>query len=207
MSSYVNNSILRQTSEATSYNTMFCFDNCGSLSGRESNRYEGANVNGICTSPVPANSVEREEMKTSLRGNTDIPRPSGPELTMVSCSSVDASGFNYGSNGLLGKGTDRDMERSEKSTGKTEENERKVERMHPVKRNTNFNQQLDSEQRPQIYPWMTKLHMSHGKVSLFSKVRRCFPHSLCRCSTSFAHSHFPLEFYRPNAGNNKNSRS
>ncbi|KAM4610579.1 homeobox protein Hox-C5a [Polymixia lowei] len=174
MSSYVNSSILRQTSETTSPNTMFSFDNCGSFTGHQSSRYEGVNVNGIFTSPVPTTSVEREEMKTSLRGNTDIPLPSGPQLTMVSSSSVDASGLNYGSNGLLGKGTDRDMERSEKSNGTTDESDRKVENKHAIKRNTNLSQHQENEQRPQIYPWMTKLHMSHeseGKRSRTSYTR------------------------------------
>lgn len=170
MSSYVDCSNLRQISETTS-NTMFSFD----LSGRRSSRYEA--VNGIFTCPVPTTSVERVEMKSSLRGNTDTPLPSGPQITMVSSSSsVEASGLNYGSNTLLGLGVDRDPERSAKSGGnKSQESERISENTQTVKRNPQVNQRPDSEQRPQIYPWMTKLHMSHGKVCLFSKVRlRCF---------------------------------
>ncbi len=187
---------------------MFSFD----LSGRESSRYEGVNVNGIFTCPVPTTSVQREEMKTSLRGNTDTPLPAGPQITMVSSSSsVDASGLNYGgSTLLLGLGADRDPERSAKSGGnKSQESERNAENTQAVKRNTKVSQRQDSEPRPQIYPWMTKLHMSHGKVCLFSKVRlRCFPlFTLYAATLLFARSSFPLEFYRPNAGNNKNSRS
>lgn len=207
MSSYVDSSNLRQTTETTSPNTMFSFD----LSGRGSSRYEGVNVNGIFTCPVPTTSVQREEMKTSLRGNTDTPLPAGPQITMVSSSSsVDASGLNYGSSTLLGLGADRDPERSAKSGGnKSQESERNAENTQAVKRNTKVSQRQDSEQRPQIYPWMTKLHMSHGKVCLFSKVRlRCFPlFTLYAATLLFARSSFPLEFYRPNAGNNKNSRS
>ncbi|XP_029912542.1 homeobox protein Hox-C5a [Myripristis murdjan] len=176
MSSYVDSSMLRQTSETTSPNTMFNFDHCGSRSGRMSSCYEGVNVNGIFTCPVPTTSVEREEMKTSLRGNTDTPLPPGPQITMVSSSSsVDASGLNYGSNTLLGQETDRNAERSAKSSGnKTQESERKAANTQAVKRNTNLNQRQDSEQRPQIYPWMTKLHMSHesdGKRSRTSYTR------------------------------------
>lgn len=207
MSSYVDSSSLRQTSEATSPNTMFSFD----LSGRRSSRYEGVNVNGIFSCPVPTTSVQREEMKTSLRGNTDTPFPSGPQITMVSSSSsVDASGLNYGSSKLLGLGADRDPERSAKSGGnKSQESDRNADNTQSVKRNINVNQRQDSEQQPQIYPWMTKLHMSHGKVCLFSKVRlRCFPlFTLYAATLLFARSSVPLEFYRPNAGNNKNSRS
>ncbi|XP_008286503.1 homeobox protein Hox-C5a [Stegastes partitus] len=172
MSSYVDISSLRQTSETTSPNTMFSFD----LSGRRSSRYEGVNVNGIFSCPVPTTSVEREEMKTSLRGNTDTPLPSGPQITMVSSSSsVDASGLNYGSSKLLGRGADRDPERSAKSGGnKSQESDRNADNAQSVKRNTNVSQRQDSEQRPQIYPWMTKLHMSHeseGKRSRTSYTR------------------------------------
>lgn len=205
--SSVDSSSLRQTSETSSPNTMFSFD----LSGRVSSHYEGINVNGIFSCPVPTTSVQREEMKTSLRGNTDIPLPSGPQITMVSSSSsVDASGLSYGSSKLLGRGAGRDPERSAKSGGNmSQESDRNADNTQSVKRNTNVNQPEDSEQRPQIYPWMTKLHMSHGKVCIFSKVQlRCFPLFTLNATTLlFARSSVPLEFYRPNAGNNKNSRS
>ncbi|CAL8366619.1 unnamed protein product [Lota lota] len=153
---------------------MFSFDNCSSVSGRQSSRYGGVNVSGIFTSHVPVTSVEREEMKTRLRGSTDIPLSPGRALTMVSGSSVDAGDLSYCSNGLLGKGIDRDMDRSGKSTTKTEGNERKVESTHAIKRNTNLNQHQEGEQRPQIYPWMTKLHINHeseGKRSRTSYTR------------------------------------
>ncbi|KAM6924804.1 homeobox protein Hox-C5a [Xenentodon cancila] len=172
MSSYVDNSNLRQTSETTSPDTMFSFD----LSGRRSSSYEGVNVNGIYSLPVPTTFVEREEMKTSLRGSADTPLPSGPQITMVSGgSSVDSSGLNYGSSTLLGRGADRDPERSAKSGGgRSQESDKNADNTQSVKRNTNVNQRQDSEQRPQIYPWMTKLHMSHeseGKRSRTSYTR------------------------------------
>ncbi|XP_029011390.1 homeobox protein Hox-C5a [Betta splendens] len=171
MSSYVDSFNLVQTSETTSPNTMFSFD----LSGRRSSRYEGVNVNGIFTCPVPTTSVEREEMKTSLRGNADPPPPTGPQITMVSSSSsVDASGLDYCGSALLGRVGDRDAERSAKSgASKSQESERNAESAQS-KRNTNVNQPQDSEQQPQIYPWMTKLHMSHeseGKRSRTSYTR------------------------------------
>lgn len=207
MSSDVDSSSLMQTSETTSPNTMFSFD----LSGRMSNRFEGVNVNGIFSCPVPTTSVEREEMKTSLRGNTDTLLSSGPQITMVSSSSsVEASGLNYGSSTLLGRGADRDPEKSAKSGGnKSQESGRKADNTQSVKPSTNVNQRQDSEQRPQIYPWMTKLHVSHGKVCLFSKVLpRCFPlFTLNAATLLLVRSNVPLEFYRPNAGNNKNWRS
>ncbi|XP_041860650.1 homeobox protein Hox-C5a-like [Melanotaenia boesemani] len=172
MSIYVDSSSLRQTDETTSSNTMFSFD----LSGSRSSCYESVNVDGIYSCPVPTTSVEQKEMKTSLRGNTDTPLPSRPLITMVSSSSsVDASGLNYGSSPLLGRGADRDPERSAKSLGnKSQESDKNADNTQSVKRNTNVNHRQDSEQRPQIYPWMTKLHMSHeseGKRSRTSYTR------------------------------------
>ncbi|XP_028308587.1 homeobox protein Hox-C5a [Gouania willdenowi] len=169
MSSYVD----RQTSKATCPNTMFSFD----LSGRRSIRYEGVTVNGLFCAPVPTTSVQREEMQRSLRGNTDTPLSPGAQLTMVSSSSsVDTSGFNYGSSPLLGRRADRDPEGSAKScVNKNQESDRNAENTQaPVKRNTNASQRQENEQTPQIYPWMTKLHMSHeseGKRSRTSYTR------------------------------------
>ncbi|XP_037540780.1 homeobox protein Hox-C5a [Nematolebias whitei] len=170
MSSYVESSTLRQTNETTSPNSMFTFD----LSGRRSSHYEGVNVNGIYSCPVPSTSVEREEMKTSLRGSADTHLPPGPQITMMSGgSSGDAGGMNYGCGALVGRGADRDPERSAKYGGnRSQESDKNVENAQTVRRNAN--QRQDSEQRPQIYPWMTKLHMSHeseGKRSRTSYTR------------------------------------
>lgn len=142
---------------------MFSFD----LSERRSGRYEG--VNGIFTCPVPTTSTKREEMKTSLRGSAEALLPSGPQITMVSSSTtVDASGLSYGGNTLLGLGADRDPERSAKLGGnKSQESERTAEKAQTVTRNPQVTERPDSEQQPQIYPWMTKLHMNHGKVGLY----------------------------------------
>ncbi|KAM6983144.1 homeobox protein Hox-C5a [Tautogolabrus adspersus] len=173
MSSYVDSCHLRQTSETTSSNTMFSFD----VSGRRSRYYEGVNVSGIFTCPVPTTSAEREEMKASLRGSADTPLPAGPQITMVSSSSSgdDAGGLSYGSSTLLGLGADRDPETSAKpGSNKSEESERNAEKTQAVKRTSKMSQRQDSEQRPQIYPWMTKLHMSHeseGKRSRTSYTR------------------------------------
>lgn len=170
MSSYVHSSNLTQTIEATS-NTMFSFD---VSHGCASSRYEGVNVSGLFTCPVPTTSVHRDEMKTSLRGSAEAPFQSRPHINMVSnSSSVDASAHNYGSSSVLGR--DRDPDRSSKSGGnKNQEGERKTGSAQGLKQNTNTSQRENSEQQPQIYPWMTKLHMSHeteGKRSRTSYTR------------------------------------
>ncbi|XP_060930943.1 homeobox protein Hox-C5a-like [Limanda limanda] len=172
MSSYVDSSNFRQTSETTSPNTMFSYD----LSGHRSSHYEDVNVNGIFTCPVPTTSVQREEMKTSLRGNADPPLPAAPQITMISGgSAVDASGLGYGGALLPGRGADRDPERSSRSgSNKSQEGERHAESAQSAKRHANPGQRQDAEPRPQIYPWMTKLHMSHeseGKRSRTSYTR------------------------------------
>ncbi|XP_047232618.1 homeobox protein Hox-C5a [Girardinichthys multiradiatus] len=163
MNSHVERSSFGQTSK-TSANSMFTFD----ASGRTSSRYEGVNVNGIYSCPVPTTSVHREEIKTSLRGNTDVPLPPGPQISMLSGGSpVEASGLGYGLR------ADRDPERSAKRGGnRSQEGDQNAENAQTVKRNAHQHQ--DSEQRPQIYPWMTKLHMSHeseGKRSRTSYTR------------------------------------
>lgn len=152
---------------------MFSFD----LSGRASSRFDGVNVSGIFTCPVPTTSAEREEVKSSLRGNADTPLPPGPQITMVSgSSSENASAFGYGGGTLLGLGAQGDAERGAKSGGnQSQEGERDAVNAQAVKRHSASASQLqDSEQQPQIYPWMTKLHMSHeseGKRSRTSYTR------------------------------------
>ncbi|XP_027892740.1 homeobox protein Hox-C5a [Xiphophorus couchianus] len=164
MNSHVERSSFGQTRETTSANSMFTFEG----SGRTSSRFEGVNVNGIYSCPVPTTSAHREEIKTSLRGSTDP--PPGPQISMLSSGSLlEASGLEYG------RGTDKDPERGVKRGGnRSQEGDQNVERAQTVKRNPNMHQRQDSEQRPQIYPWMTKLHMSHeseGKRSRTSYTR------------------------------------
>lgn len=137
---------------------MFGFD----VSGRRSIRYEG--VNGMFTCPVPATSAEREEMKTSLRGNAETPCN-----TMLSSGSSDhTSELGYGSCAMLGLGSDRDSDRkNSKSGGDARQDAGRIsENAQTMKRNPQVSQRPSSEPRPQIYPWMTKLHISHGKVCL-----------------------------------------
>ncbi|KAM9855773.1 homeobox protein Hox-C5a-like [Aulostomus maculatus] len=168
MSSDVDSCNLRRAGDATSPSTMFSFD----LAGRGSSRYQGVSVNAVFNRPVPATSADREELRTSLRGSADALLPPGPQITAVSGSSVD--GLNYGGGSLLGRSAGRDQEEGAKSGGnKSQESGRNAENAQTVKRNAH-QQRQDSEQQPQIYPWMTKLHMSHeseGKRSRTSYTR------------------------------------
>ncbi|KAM9341959.1 homeobox protein Hox-C5a-like [Pholidichthys leucotaenia] len=170
MGSHVDSSSLRQTSETTSPHTMFSFD----LPGRRSSRFEGANVAGMFSCPVTTASAAREDMRASLRGSADLPLPAGPQIAMVSTgSSVSATGLIYANGKLLGRGADRDPERSARSgAAVSQEGDRNAEDAQSTKRSAN--QRQESDPRPQIYPWMTKLHMSHeseGKRSRTSYTR------------------------------------
>lgn len=143
---------------------MFTFDG----SGRTSSHYEGVNVNGIYSCPVPTTSAQRDDIKTSLRGSTNtLPRP---QISMRSSGSpVEANGLGFG------PGADRESEKGVKRGGnRSQEGDQNAEGAQTMKRNANIHQRQDSEQRPQIYPWMTKLHMSHeseGKRSRTSYTR------------------------------------
>lgn len=180
MNSHVERSSFGQTSETTSANSMFTFDG----SGRTSSHYEGVNVNGVYSCPVPTTSAQREEIKTSLRGSTNtLPRP---QISMRSSGSpVETSGLGYR------RGADREPEKGVKRGGnRSQEGDQNAEGAQSMKRNANIHQRQDSEQRPQIYPWMTKLHMSHGKVCLFYKkmLKSC---SLLTHNTWFRLLHCP----------------
>ncbi|XP_062314739.1 homeobox protein Hox-C5a [Osmerus eperlanus] len=170
--------MFRQTHEETKYN-MQNVGGYSSLSERHQSNFHGFNgrhFNGTFTSPVPiANSFEREEMKTILRCNTDTHLPTRPQLAVVSSSSVEANGLNTCGNGLLDEEIDRGMELTKKSNGRIEESKMKIEAVHTVKRKNILNHhRQDSQQQPEIYPWMKKLHMSNesdGKRSRTSYTR------------------------------------
>lgn len=112
------------------------------------------------TCPVPATSAEREEMKSS---HAETPR----STMHTTGSSGHASEHGYGSCTVLGRGSDgRPDRKNSKSGGDTNQEGRISENAQTVKRNPQVSQRPSSEPPPQIYPWMTKLHMSHGKVCL-----------------------------------------
>uniref|UniRef100_A0A8C8HJL4 Homeobox C4a n=1 Tax=Oncorhynchus tshawytscha TaxID=74940 RepID=A0A8C8HJL4_ONCTS len=140
---------------------MNSFGSYGSLSSLHQANYAyngGLHFNGTFTSSdSTANSLKREEMETSLRGNTDTQPP--PRLQSCSAASSRNSVQNCLRDGILSKGTGRPMEVVENPM--TEENAIKVETMQPVKCQNHSKKHQDSQQQPQIFPWMTKLHLSH----------------------------------------------
>lgn len=208
MSSYVANSIFKQqTHEASSCNVMNSLGSYGSLSDfdQANYAYNGGlhDFNGTFTSSdATVNSLKREEMNSSLRGNTDTQSPPRPQS--YSALSSRNSVQNCLSDGILSKATEMQMEVVETPRTTTEESAIKVETMQPVKHQIHSKKHQDSQQQPQIFPWMTKLHMIHGKLICKMYIAYYFPHSLSRLQSCFCpFTVFPLEFYWPNAGNNK----
>lgn len=145
---------------------MFSYDECTSVSGRQSGRYGGLRVSGRLSPHVPTTSAGREDMKT-----TDLPpgRPltrvcggSGHAGGLRSAEGTEGTGGTEGTEGTKGtEGTHMDVDHSGKATTETESNGRKAESR---KRKADVKQhQETSDQRPQIYPWMTKLHTNHGR--------------------------------------------
>nr|XP_046222004.1 homeobox protein Hox-C5a [Oncorhynchus gorbuscha] len=179
MSSYVENSIFKQqTHEASSCSAMNSLGSYGSLSDfdQANYAYNGGlhDFNGTFTSSdATVNSLKREEMNSSLRGKTDTQSPTRPQS--YSALSSRNSVQNCLSDGILSKGNEMQMEVVENPRTTTEESAIKVETMQPVKHQIHSKKHLDNQQQPQIFPWMTKLHMIHessdGKRSRTSYTR------------------------------------
>lgn len=156
MSVHVDGSNLREASAKTS-EMMFSLD----LAERRSGRYEGAN--GTFARPVPTTSAAVEGMRASLRGSAETP----PIAAVSGSQTVGASQLSYGGNTPVGLDAVRSPERGGQAGGKQrQESQRTAEKAQTAKRNPRAAPRPDSEPQPQIYPWMTKLHMNHGKVGL-----------------------------------------
>ncbi|NP_571219.2 homeobox protein Hox-C5a [Danio rerio] len=175
MSSYVGKSFSKQTQDASSCR-MHTFDNYGAHSEfHESNyAYEGLDLGGSFSSQIPTNSLRREAINT-----TDRARSSAAVQRTQSCSAlgsrsfVSTHGYNPLSHGLLSQKAEGNMEVMEKPSGKSRTDDIKMETTSAIKQQTNSTQRQNQSQ-PQIYPWMTKLHMSHesdGKRSRTSYTR------------------------------------
>lgn len=166
MSSYVGNSFSKQTQDASSCR-MHTFGNYGAHSEfHESNyAYEGLDLGGSFSSQIPSNSLKREAINTTDRARTSAAVQRTQSCSAVgSRSFVSTHGYNPLSHGLLSQKAEGNMEVLEKPSGKSRTDDIKMETTSAIKQQTNSTQR-QSQSQPQIYPWMTKLHMSHGKVT------------------------------------------
>ncbi|XDV46336.1 hypothetical protein PO909_014244 [Leuciscus waleckii] len=166
MSSYVGKSFSKQTQDASSCR-MHTFGNYGAHSEfHESNyAYEGLDIGGSFSSQIPSNSLKREAINTSDRARTSAAVQRTESCSALgSRSFVSTHGYNPLSHGLLSQKAEGNMEVMEKPSGKSRTDDIKMETTSAIKQQTNSTQRQNQSQ-PQIYPWMTKLHMSHGKES------------------------------------------
>ncbi|XP_042562359.1 homeobox protein Hox-C5a-like [Clupea harengus] len=175
MSSYVANSFYKQAHDASSY-SMHTFGNYGSLSELQQNNYchEGLDLSGNIAEQASCNSPKREEMSASLCVRTNAPpeRPRSHSCSVVGAPNIKISN-SHNSNDfeLLNQHVQGAMEVTAKPSCKNRGNEI---RMETVKNQQNNSIQDSNSKQPQIYPWMTKLHMSHeseGKRSRTSYTR------------------------------------
>uniref|UniRef100_A0A8C1WY37 Homeobox C5a n=1 Tax=Cyprinus carpio TaxID=7962 RepID=A0A8C1WY37_CYPCA len=165
MSSYVGKSFSKQTQDASSCR-MHTFGNYGAHSEfHESNyAYEGLDLGGSFSSQIPSNSLKREAINTTDRARSSAAVQRTQSCSLGSRSFVGTHGYNPLSHGLLSQKAEGNMEVMEKPSGKSRTDDIKMETTSAIKQQTNSTQR-QSQSQPQIYPWMTKLHMSHGKES------------------------------------------
>ncbi|XP_017563436.1 homeobox protein Hox-C5a [Pygocentrus nattereri] len=175
MSSYVGNSFCKPTHDASSF-TMHTFGNYGSLSEfHQSNyAYGGLDLSGALAPQVSSNSPKREAMSTHDRARISAPPPHRQPCAAVgSPSPVSTRGYNLLGHGLLSQKSEEIMEVTEKPSDKSQAGDVKLESTPTIKQQTNSTEH-QTQSQPQIYPWMTKLHISHesdGKRSRTSYTR------------------------------------
>ncbi|KAJ7999256.1 hypothetical protein DPEC_G00213550 [Dallia pectoralis] len=179
MSSYVANSLFKQTHEASS----FALHNHGYGSAHGLNasaycRYGGQDHHGSFPSPPSSSSLVTGEMNLGLRGDQTPPPESSTGNTPQRGPMNEPTGGQGSLNlGLYRRKPETDLDLSEMPIGKTQTGEINVGTWQPVPQVRQSNHSTNpqtSEQQPEIYPWMTKLHMGHeadGKRSRTSYTR------------------------------------
>lgn len=176
MSSYVANSLFKQTHEASA----FALHNHGYGSSSELNvsgycGFGGHDHRGSFASPPSSSSLGMVEMNSGLHGNPGdlTPRPESSTGDASQRRHMNEQTSRQGSLnlGLYCRKPETDSDFSEMHICKTQTGEIKVvslQPVQPVRQGNNSTQPQTSEPQPQIYPWMTKLHMGHGKVACIS---------------------------------------
>ncbi|XP_053152744.1 homeobox protein Hox-C5 [Hemicordylus capensis] len=176
MSSYVANSFYKQNQNVPAY-SMQSYGNYGSVSEVQPSRYcySGLDLSITFPSSGASNSLNGVDMSSAPRSNPDRP----------SCTVMGSSGHTLGRDdqtplnpGIYSQkagnnnNSNTPLEDRSKSSGeiKSEPVQTAQQSGQPVQQQ----QQQQQQQPPQIYPWMTKLHMSHeadGKRSRTSYTR------------------------------------
>ncbi|MBN3270838.1 HXC5 protein, partial [Polyodon spathula] len=168
MSSYATDSFYKQAAQQPSAYSMQSSGNYGCATELSASRYcyGGLDLTLPFPASTPANSYCRGEMGTTLRG-------CDPEDRASPCTETAASPrLTPGSDGhrIYSKAERQPCIKNSEVTG-----EIKVEAIQPAQqRRQQLQHKVDQSPLPQIYPWMTKLHMRHesdGKRSRTSYTR------------------------------------
>ncbi|XP_010168388.1 homeobox protein Hox-C5 [Antrostomus carolinensis] len=165
MSSYVANSFYKPNPPVPAY-TMQNYGNYGSVPEVPSLRYRytDSDLNIPLPSSGATNSLNGLDMSTTPRANPERP----------SCTVMGSSGHPLSRDDQVSlnpgiysqKSGNTTLEERSKSSGEI--------KAEPGQTGQQGGAQLQQQQPPQIYPWMTKLHMSHetdGKRSRTSYTR------------------------------------
>ncbi|XP_023688665.1 homeobox protein Hox-C5-like [Paramormyrops kingsleyae] len=177
MSSYVANSFYKQTREASAS----AMQNYSYGSVSEVHQpgfcYGEIDLSGSLSCPSSSNPLKRGEMSTSLGSFSDT--TSSPPRSRSAMGSQE-NPINVNNKGSLNRGlynekAERDKEFSSIHSDKTGASEIKaagIQTVQPGRQPSHSAQPKTSQ--PQMYPWMTKLHISHesdGKRSRTSYTR------------------------------------
>lgn len=143
---------------------MRTFGNYGAVSEFQQSTYAygGLDLSGALASQVVSESPKLEAMNKHNSARINAPPHRQACAAMGSPSRVSTRGYNLLSQGLLTQKTEMIMEVTEKPSGKSQPGDMEI--TPTIKQKTNSSER-QTQSQPQIYPWMTKLHISHGKVA------------------------------------------
>ncbi|XP_062975691.1 homeobox protein Hox-C5 [Elgaria multicarinata webbii] len=177
MSSYVANSFYKQNQNVPAY-SMQSYGNYGSVSEVQPSRYcySGLDLSITFPSSGASNSLNGVDMSSTPRSNPDRPSCTVMGSSGHTLGRDDQTPLNPGIYSQKAGGNNNNttpLEDRSKSSG-----EIKSEPVQTAQQSGQSMQQQRQQQQhqppPQIYPWMTKLHMSHeadGKRSRTSYTR------------------------------------
>nr|XP_028577437.1 homeobox protein Hox-C5 [Podarcis muralis]XP_028577438.1 homeobox protein Hox-C5 [Podarcis muralis] len=189
MSSYVANSFYKQNQNVPAY-SMQSYGNYGSVSEVQPSRYcySGLDLSITFPSSGASNSLNGVDMSSSPRPNPDRPSCTVMGSAGHTLGRDDQTSLNPGIYSQKACGTttattsssnnSTPLEDRSKSSGEIKSEpvqtaQQSGQSMHQQQQH-HQQQQQQQQQPPQIYPWMTKLHMSHeadGKRSRTSYTR------------------------------------
>ncbi|XP_034275000.1 homeobox protein Hox-C5-like [Pantherophis guttatus] len=171
MSSYVANSFYKQNQNVPAY-SMQSYGNYGSLPEVQPSRccYTGLDLSITFPSSGASNSLNGVDVSSTPRSNPDRPSCTVMGSSGHTLGRDDQASLNPGIYSQKAGGTNNPTPLEDRSKTSGEIKSEPVQAAQPSGQPV----QQSPQQPPQIYPWMTKLHMSHeadGKRSRTSYTR------------------------------------